>query len=525
MKGFMKKITVFNFIALVVLALPLFSQVQKVTAQELSGSVSQLDGCVEAGLQKSNIKASGLCSDDVFIRRICLDITGRQPSGADARKFIELKDPNKRSKLIDSLLDSDGFVEYQVLKWGDLLRCKSEFPSNLWPNAVQAYERWMKESILNNIPYDQFVRDLLISSGSNFRVPEVNFYRAFQERTPKNIAESFGLLFLGMRPATKFEGNKSTGDLSPFFSQLKYKKSEEWKEEFVYIDKDIAPKVFSVNMPGGDKVVLKANTDFRIALIDWLTNKQNPYFAKVMVNRVWFWLMGRGVVDDPDDFKADNPPSNPGLLSCLEKDFTEHNFDVKYMFRLILNSKTYQRSSVTNESNKSDEKLFSHYMIHRLTAEQLIDGVCDFTDMYETYWSRVPEPFTFLPKDTRAVQLEDGTISSPVLEMFGRPSRDISYENDRNNNLTMKQVLFLLNSTQITDKINKSKKLKELTDNTSSKEKLIAEIYLMVLNRYPLQTETAAILTYFADAKKDKYQNTNDLVWALINTKEFLFNH
>jgi hypothetical protein len=521
----MKKRTVLSFISLLISAIPLFSQNQKVLAQNFSNSVSRLDACVDNSLDKNNLTASGLCSDAIFIRRLSLDIIGRQPSSSEARMFIELSGPDKRSTQIDSLVNSDGFVEYQVLKWGDLLRSKSEFPSNLWPNAVQAYARWMKESIRDNIPYDQFVMELLVSSGSNFRVPEVNFYRAFQSRDPKNIAESFALIFLGMRPSSKFGDNKVPGDLSPFFSQLKYKKSEEWKEEFVYIDKDISPKTYSVSMPGGDKVVLKANTDLRIALVDWLTAKQNPYFAKVMVNRIWFWLMGRGIVNEPDDFRDANPPSNPELLTFLENEFKAHNYDVKYMFRLILNSKTYQRSAVANESNKSDENLFSHYRIRRLTAEQLIDAICDITDAPETYWSRVPEPFTFLPKDTRAVQLEDGTISTPVLEMFGRPSRDISFESDRNNNLTMKQVLFLLNSTQITDKINKSKKLKLLTDQIASKEKLIAEIYLLVLNRFPLHSEISIAMTYFAETKKDKYQNTSDLVWALINTKEFLFDH
>ena len=521
----MKKRTALSILSLLISALPLFSQNQKGTTEDFSVAVSRLDACVDNSLKRNNLTASGLSTDASFIRRLSLDITGRQPTSSDAQKFIELRDPEKRSKKIDSLLDSDGFIEYQVLKWGDLLRCKSEFPSNLWPNAVQAYARWMKESIRDNIPYDQFVRDLLISSGSNFRVGEVNFYRAFQTRDPKNIAESFALLFLGMRPSTKFADNKNPDDLSPFFSQIKYKKSEEWKEEFVYIDKDISPKIYSVTMPGGDKIILKANTDLRIQLVDWLTAKQNPYFAKVMVNRIWFWLMGRGIVNEPDDFRSDNLPSNPELLAFLENEFTSHNYDVKYIFRLILNSKTYQRSAVTNESNKSDETLFSHYSIRRLTAEQLIDAICDITDMPETYWSRVPEPFTFLPKDTRAVQLEDGTISTPVLEMFGRPSRDISYESDRNNNLTMKQVLYLLNSTQVTDKINKSKKLKLLTDQFSDKEKLITEIYLLVLNRFPTPSETSIAVNYFSETKKDKYQNTSDLVWALINTKEFLFDH
>ena len=521
----MKKESILRPVSILVIVLSLVSFNQRVKGEEISNSVSKLDVLVENNLKKNHVNASEVSTDNVFIRRLSLDITGIQPTAEETRKFIEKNNPDKRIKLIDSLLHSDGFVDYQVLKWGDLLRCKSEFQSNLWPNAVQAYARWMKESIRNNIPYDQFARELLISSGSNFRSPTVNFYRAFQEKNPKEIAESFALIFLGMRPTTKFEKDKTPGDLSPFFSQVKYKKSDEWKEEFVYFEKDIAPKTNEVTMPGGDKITLQNKTDLRLPLVDWLTNKQNPYFAKVMVNRIWFWLMRRGIVNEPDDFKDLNPPSNPELLSFLENEFKEHNFDVNYIFRLILNSKTYQRSFITNGSNHSDEALFSHYLIHRLTAEQLIDAICDITGMPEIYSSRVPEPFTFLPKDTRAVQLEDGTISSPVLEMFGRPSRDISYESDRNCNLTMKQVLFLLNSTQVTDKINKSRKLKQLTDKFESKDKLFDEIYLLVLNRFPTKSEGSTLRAYFSDNKNDKYQKTSDLVWALINTKEFLFNH
>jgi hypothetical protein len=198
---------------------------------------------------------------------------------------------------------------------------------------------------------------------------------------------------------------------------------------------------------------------------------------------------------------------------------------MKYLFRLILNARTYQRSAVPNNSNRFDDQLFSHHLIHRLTAEQLLDAICDITGVNEIYSSRVPEPYTFLPKDTRAVQLEDGTISTPFLEMFGRPSRDISYESDRDNNLTMKQVLHLLNSSQISGKIAGSKKLKQLTDEAPSKGNLIEEIYLLVLNRFPKEQEIATILTFDREIKKDKYQLTFDLVWALINTKEFVFNH
>jgi hypothetical protein len=497
----------------------------QVHAQEFSTSVSKLDNLVINSLKANNINASDICTDDVFLRRIMLDITGKQPTANEVRYFIANNSPEKRTKLIDSLLNTDSFVEYQVLKWGDLFRCKSEFPSNLWPNAVQAYTRWMKESISNNKPYDQFARDLIVCSGSNFRSPTVNFYRAFQQRNPKTIAESTALLFLGMRPSAKFAGNKHSADLSPFFTQLKYKKSEEWKEEFVYIEKDIPPVAYDVTMPDGAKISPIDKTDFRVTFADWLTDKKNPYFAKVMVNRIWFWLFSKGIVDAPDDFRADNLPVNAELLAFLEAEFKAHNYDVRYIFRLILNSNTYQRSSITNKTNVDDEKLFSHYFIRRLTAEQLIDAICDITDVAETYSSRAPEPYTFLPKDTRAVQIEDGTVSTSVLEMFGRPSRDISYESDRNNNLTMKQILFLLNSTQITDKIKNSKKLKALSDKLTSKEKLIEEIYILVINRFPTKTELNTVLTYYSENKKDNFQPTCDLVWALINSKEFLFNH
>jgi hypothetical protein len=519
-----KRFVLMSFL-FVLLSISAFSQTSESSLVRMTESINRLDQLVEDGLKKHAIKASDICPDETFCRRLSLDITGRIPSSGEVRQFIKDSDPEKRSKLIDRMIGSENFVDFQVLKWGDLLRCKSEFASNLWPNAVQAYARWMRESIRNNLPYDQFARALLLSSGSNFRSPEVNFYRAFQQRDTKLIAESAGLIFLGMRPASKFSGNKSTGDLSPFFTQLKYKKSDEWKEEIVFINKDIPPVTYEVIMPGGEKVLLKDKTDFRISFADWLTDKPNPYFAKVMANRVWFWLMGRGIVNQPDDFGESNPPSNPALLSFLENEFIAHNYDMKYLFRLILNARTYQRSAVPNNSNRLDDQLFSHHLIHRLTAEQLLDAICDITGVNEIYSSRVPEPYTFLPKDTRAVQLEDGTISTPFLEMFGRPSRDISYESDRDNNLTMKQVLHLLNSSQISGKIAGSKKLKQLTDEAPSKGNLIEEIYLLVLNRFPKEQEIATILTFDREIKKDKYQLTFDLVWALINTKEFVFNH
>lgn len=495
---------------------------QSITTDIPPTSGNEIDKLVNNKLHELQFQPSDLCSDEVFIRRLYLNLTGRIPTAEAARHFITLADPQKRSKLIDQLLESDEYVDFQVLKWGDLLRCKSEFPSNLWPNGVQAYSRLMRESIRSDLPYDQFVRKLLISSGSNFKDPACNFYCAFQERTPQNIAEATALLFLGTRPK---ELHESKQNYAVFFSQIKYKKTDEWKEEIVYVDKDINPTSPKFTFGNDAPVTLSPNTDLRNVFADWLTNQQNPLFAKVIVNRIWFWLMGKGIVEAPDDFRQSNPPTNPALLSYLEKELISSHYDLKHIFRIILNSQTFQRSSLPNKSNHTDATQFSHYPIRRLGAEQLIDAICDITGVPETYMSRVPEPFTFLPSDFRAVQLEDGTISTAFLEMFGRPSRDVSYESDRINTLTDKQVLILLNSTQISDKIARSKNLKELANSKKTDAEVIETIYLQTLSRFPAAEEKKKLSILFNTKSLTREQNVNDLVWALINTKEFIFNH
>lgn len=487
--------------------------------------VSKLDSLVLRELQANNITTSEVCNDTIFIRRIMLDVVGRIPTPDQLISFLADNSPTKREKVIDQLLNSEEFVDYQVLKWGDLLRCKSEFPSNLWPNAVQGYARWMRENIRENRPYNEFVRTLLLSSGSNFKNPEVNFYRAFQTRNATQFAQNAALLFMGIRPKTIIFQNRNSEIFAPFFCQVKFKKSEEWKEEFVYVDKDIKPLITSIEMPDSKTITYQFGDDMRVLFADWLTAKSNPYFAKTMANRIWFWLMGRGIVHEPDDMRPDNTPSNKVLLSYIESYFIQSNFDTKAMFRLILNSNTYQRSSATNKTNKADFSLFSHYPLRRLTAEQLMDAINDITEKRDIYSSRVPEPYTHLPNDTRAVQLEDGTISTPSLELFGRPSRDISYENDRNNNLNEKQLLFLLNSTAIQDKIYNSNRIKALITNAKSTDELTTSIYLLVLNRYPSIYEKQIVSDYNLKKVQAKKTSAYDIVWALINSPEFIFNH
>lgn len=494
---------------------------------------THIDKLVNAKLKQLGIPPSAVCSDEVFIRRIYLDLTGRLPSAKAAQNFLSSKDIKKREKLIDRILDSNQFSDYQALKWGDLLKCKAEFPSNLWPNAVQAYYRWMWTSVDQNKPFNKFVYELLTASGSNFRNPTVNFYRAFQKREPQRIAETASLLFMGTRfECARCHAHPKTGvkqldsaKMSNFFSQLQYKKTAEWKEEIVYINRDKNVSIDQLWLPDKAKIKATKGKDLRVDFADWLTSESNPYFSKVIVNRVWFWLLGRGIVHDPDDFRDTNPPSNPNLLAFLENELKNSNFNLKHIFRMILNSDCYQRSSVPNRWNLEDKTFFSHYQTRRVGAEALIDAVCDITGIHEQYMSRVPEPFTFLPTGHRAVQLEDGTITSTFLEMFGRPARDSSYESNRSNNLTSKQVLHFLNSSHILDKISKSEKLKKMINSESDNKNLTELIYLTILSRHPTNDELGKVLKYLSTPDSSRRDSVNDLIWALFNTKEFIFNH
>ena len=477
----------------------------------------EIDRLVDKSLKYNDIKPSPVCSDDVFLRRTSLLLTGRIPEVAAVKSFLADKSAGKRSRMIDSLLQSEGFVSYQVMKWGDLLKIKSEFPSNLWPNAVQAYNRWLTEQVRGNVPYDKMVYELLTSTGSNFRVGPVNFYRAFQTRGPKAYNEMISLLFMGSRTADE--------QCEIFFTNIAFKGSNEWKEDFLYINPDKATVASVVKMTDGKNVPVIRGGDLRIAYAKWLTAPDNPYFARAMANRMWSWMMGRGIVHQPDDMRPDNAPSNPELLSYLEKQFVASGFDTRAVLREILNSDAYQRISLSNDSNRDDEALFSHYPLRRLTAEALIDAICDATGVPDRYQSRVPEPFTFFPPDFRAVEIGDGTITNSQLMLFGRPTRDVAFESDRRDELDSKQILYLINSSTINEKIDKSPRLQELIDSKKDMAGITSELYLMTVGRYPTQKEVALVNSYSKQFKKEPMAVTSkNLMWALINSDEFILN-
>ncbi len=482
-----------------------------------------VDTRVLAALQRQGLEPAAPCSDGVFIRRVYLDVIGALPEPAAVLAFLADTRPDKRARLIDELLARPEFAEYWTLKWCDLLRVKAEFPINLWPNAVQAYERWIHEAVRTNVPYDQFARALLTSSGSNFRVPPVNFYRALQSREPQGLAEAVALTLMGVRlaswPAARRDG------LAAFFSRVAFKGTDEWKEEIVCLDPAPAGPLAAV-FPDGTTVAIPAGDDPRVAFAEWLLTPGNPWFARSIANRVWAWLLGRGIIHEPDDIRPDNPPVNPELLSYLEQELVGAKYDLQHLFRLILNSRTYQQSPLPRAARRDAEACFACYPVRRLDAEVLIDALVGVGGSRERYESRIPEPFTWIPEEQRTIALADGSITSTFLQMFGRPPRDTGLESERTTNSTDAQRLFMLNSTDVYKRLAGSLRLRRVAlaaggDRTQA----IRGVYMALLAREPLATELAAADAYWQDPRSEGDQGLTDLAWALVNSMEFLYRH
>lgn len=487
-------------------------------------ATSPIDQAVFARLDREGIQPSRLCSDSVFVRRAFLDLLGTLPTPEEVEAFLADASPDKRSRLIDRLLDREEFADYWALRWCDVLRVKSEFPINLWPNAVQAYHQWIRAAVRQNMPYDQFVRLILTSSGSNFRVPQVNFYRAVQGREPSALAKAVALTFMGDRmeswPKDRRDG------MAVFFSRIGYKGTIEWKEEIVLFDRATTPTARAV-LPDGTTTALDPEADPRDVFADWLIAAENPWFARCAVNRLWFWLMGRGLIHEPDDVRPGNPPSHPDVLRYLEKEFIAARYDVRHVLRLIMNSSTYQLSAVPRSDSLRAAELFGCCNVARLDAEVLIDALCRVTGTTEEYSSPIPEPFTWVPKDKRSIELPDGSITSAFLEVFGRPTRDSGMAGERNNAPTAAQQLHLLNSGHVRTKIERGETLRRLQGIArTDPEKAAATLYLTVLSRRPTAEELGILKSYTGDkrSKKDVYPLV-DMMWALINSTEFQYRH
>lgn len=559
---------------------------------------SAIDRIVSRKLASMNLHPT-LCSDAVFLRRVYLDVIGTLPTSKEAREFFESKNRSKRRVLIERLLEREEFADYWSMKWGDVLRIKAEFPVNLWPNAAQAYHRWVRASIAANKPYSKFARELLTSSGSNFRVGPVNFYRAIPSRTPDGIAGAVALTLMGTRvegwPAERLAGTAA------FFSQVGYKPTAEWKEEIVFWDPyglskipgSVAPgkaalappaatpekaaspapqpaaepavvlktpAPFRAVAPDGASVMIPTDRDPREMFANWLIRPENPWFAKCAVNRIWAWLLGRGIIHEPDDIRDDNPPVYPELLEYLEKEFVDSGYDLKTVYRLILNSRTYQSSSLLRTKNPKAEAYFGCYLVRRLDAEVLIDAIDRVTGTTDLYTSAIPEPFTYIPEDKPAIAIADGSITSPFLALFGRSARATGMLTERASKPLPGQWLHMLNSSHIQNKLERGTWMKTLTESGDrSLEEIVDELYLTILSRYPTQEELTSIMEYLfftvgdkpaAAAGKSpptagkapgkgrparnrlprlsgqqKRNNSIDIAWALMNSIEFLYRH
>jgi hypothetical protein len=369
---------------------------------------------------------------------------------------------------------------------------------------------------------------MLTANGSNFRVPQVNFYRAIQSKEPQGIAQAVALTFMGVR-AEKWEKERLS-EMAAFFSQVAYKSTSEWKEEIVSFDPNKPPAQAAI-FPDGTPAKLSpdqpaaAGKDPREVFADWLIAPKNPWFTRNIVNRIWSWLLGRGIIHEPDDIRPDNPPSNPELLAFLEKELISANYDLKHIYRLILNSQTYQLSSIPRTGRPEGQASFSHYPLRQLEAEVLIDALNQITGTTEKYSSAIPEPFTFIPEDQRSIALADGSTTSSFLEMFGRAARDTGLESERNNRPTAAQRLHLLNSSHIQRKIEQGPGLRSLLQSKQKPAEVVTGLYLTILSRFPTDEELKTVQAYSPQGAGRGREAAVDLAWALINSPEFLYRH
>ncbi len=485
-----------------------------------------VDGHIFTRLRLFQIPASGLADDYEFIRRAYLDTLGLLPTPEEVRAFRSDASPDKRKQLIARLTERPEFADYWATKWADVLRVQDEV---LKKQGARAFHAWIRENLAANKPMDAFARELLTASGPTFSNPPANFFRVVQD--PNDLSEATAQLFMGVRMTCAKCHNhpfeRWTQDeyyqLSAFFSQVKRREGPTKEEETVSLDWNgqvthlRTGQVMKPRLPGAGFPEIAAKTDRRVALAEWLTRKDNPFFARAIVNRVWANLLGRGLVEPIDDFRESNPPANGPLLDALAKDFADHNFDFRYLVRTIMESRTYQLTARTLPLNKDDDRYYSHAIAARLTAEQLADAIAEVTG--------VPDEYEGYPKGTRAAQLAGTAARTPFLKTFGRPDRNLSCECEREKEPTLFQALKLITDRSLQAKLrHDSGRVAHLVKSGVTDEAAVEELYLASLSRPPSPKEKAAIVKYVASAS-DRRQALEDLAWSLINSKEFQFRH
>jgi hypothetical protein len=486
-----------------------------------------IDQLVGAKLRQLQYLPSGLASDEEFLRRVYLDCLGQLPTLAETKAFLADSAADKRARLIDKLLDRPEHAKFFALKWGDLLRMTSAQVGN---SGVFKYHRWLERAFENNLPYDQFARELVSASGSTLENPTANFYRTAADT--QDCVESISQIFLGARlqcakchnhPFERWTQDNYYG-MAAFFNRVQRKKSPRGDEMLIYlahsgeVTQPRTGKQMKPWLPGRGEIDAPPMADRRQPFVEWLTSKDNTLFAKVEANRLWSFVMGRGIVDPPDDFRDSNPPSNAALLDALAQDFAEHGFDRRQLLRTILNSRTYQADFRANDFNKDEVKYFSHYQPRLLSAEQLLDAICAVTDL--------PETFTGLPAGMKATELPAPDLAKhEFLKIFGQPERQTVCACERTSDSNLGMAIQFFNGPLIYGKLrDANNRFRKLAAVGRSHEEIINELYLAAVCRAPTPKELSASLAHIA-AKKDDVVALEDIAWAILNTNEFLFQH
>jgi hypothetical protein len=487
-----------------------------------------VDPLVHDKLHKLRITPSELCSDEVFVRRVTLDITGALPDKETFDGFMTDASPDKRSKLIDRLLERKEFTEMWVMKFAELLQIQTDANQGMSYKATLLYFNWLKDRIANNVPMDQIVRELLTSTGGTFVNPSTNYYQV--ERDGLKITENVAQVFMGMRiqcaqchnhPFDQWTQNDYYSFAS-FFSQIGRKRAADPRESIIYnrrsgeINHPVHKKPMPPKFLGGETPEIKRGTDRRAVMAKWLASPENPFFARNLANIVWGHFFGQGIIEPVDDVRVSNPPSNPQLLDELAKRFTEYNYDFKKLVRDVCNSRTYQLSSATTESNKDDLRNFARSHLRRLRAEVLLDAISQVTE--------TKNKFQGLPLGAKAIQIADGKVSNYFLTTFGRATRETVCSCEVVMEPSLSQALHLLNGEVTNNRIKQGKVVANLVKAGKTPESVLNELYARCYSRKPSSAEKANILASLVGADTP-VETLEDVFWALLNSKEFIFNH
>jgi hypothetical protein len=502
-----------------------------------------IDEHVFARLRKLRINPSDLCRDGEFLRRAYLDLLGLLPTPEETRRFLADRRADRRPRLVDDLLKRPEFADYWALRFSDVLRNEEK---QLDRKGVRTFHRWIRQAIATDRPLNEFARDLIASRGSTYREPAANYYRAL--RDPYTRAEATAQVFLGIRmqcakchnhPFNRWTQN-DYHQLAAFFARVQYRILENRRrdkldshefigEQVVYLDDKSEVKhpatgqVLQPRFLGGASLDVGKRVDRLRALADWVADPGNPFFARTQANRIWSYLLGRGIVDPNDDFRESNPPANGPLLDALAKDLAEHGFDLKHLIRRIMNSRTYQLSAVPNATNAEDESNFSHALVRSLPAEPLLDAVAQVTE--------VPVAFDGYPVGLRATQLPGMPIAQrrqmlgegfKFLRVFGKPERLLNCDCERNDNTTMAQALQFITGPVVNRAVSASdNRLGRLLKADKSNREIVEELFLASLCRVPSVAERSALTTR-VEQSADRRGALEDVLWGLVNSKEFL---